>query len=741
MEKTSHRSVPELKFSLRISSVLILCYPLIANSTEKLNLSPFTEQRSGLHYENKQNPAQFLDNAKKTEEERESEICQLSYFKESEASSQLSSSHKFDHLYQPNHNISSLADNPQSVRIDLHGYSVERARKFTFSIIRQASKLNLVKIHFICGRGKHKNAKGQRGTIFKAFPEWLKEENISPLLKSFQVGIGTYEVFLNSAQQPENKCGYVLKTEVIQSLANLHDPNAQFTLGELYYEGTRVKKDLKAAVRWYRQAANQGHADAQLRLGYMCAMGLGTLYDPAQAMLWYGKAAELGLGTACFNLGTMHYVGEGVARDLLKAAKYYLQGGELNDSLCQRMLGIFYRQGYGVTPNDEEAVKWDRLAVDNGDGPAKVNLGYMLLEGRGCAKDPEAAFKLFTEAAQKKITEAYFRLGEMHACGRGVEKDLHQAVGWYLKAALKDDDWSSYEAQYIIGFFYYKGIVLKSDDTKAAHWYLKAAENGHSQAQWRIGLLYRWGGGVKQDSLKSYQWIKASAKKGNHWGQYHLAEIYSGGFGIKANTKRQLMWLHRAAGQGNAMACIMVGKIPEELQKALDKADSQKLASYGLVFCEAPKQLQKLKNEKASDLSNMEDRTSKPLSKASKRKKARMNRSVKGEQIEPLSQESQLTLSSEPIPQGFNALHSLAKKGLDSLPNLEVKPSDQVEITEARTSSISCERSAPLKPEGCSQDLAVKSSANIATKGWFHNFLSVPLTQLRASGKPVIGLI
>ena len=47
------------------------------------------------------------------------------------------------------------------------------------------------------------------------------------------------------------------------------DAEAQNNLGNCYYNGEGVTKDYAEAVRWYRKAAEQGHANAKIVLNLM----------------------------------------------------------------------------------------------------------------------------------------------------------------------------------------------------------------------------------------------------------------------------------------------------------------------------------------------------------------------------------------------------------------------------------------------------------------------------------------
>ena len=58
----------------------------------------------------------------------------------------------------------------------------------------------------------------------------------------------------------------------------------------MYSEGEGVPKDDAAAVRWYRQAAEQGFALAQYHLGGMYANGQGVAQDMVEAYAWCSLA-------------------------------------------------------------------------------------------------------------------------------------------------------------------------------------------------------------------------------------------------------------------------------------------------------------------------------------------------------------------------------------------------------------------------------------------------------------------
>jgi TPR repeat protein len=62
----------------------------------------------------------------------------------------------------------------------------------------------------------------------------------------------------------------------------------------MFDDGQGVKQDYAEAMRWYRAAANQGHADAQCNLGIMYKNGQKVKQSDCEAMRWYRKAADQG---------------------------------------------------------------------------------------------------------------------------------------------------------------------------------------------------------------------------------------------------------------------------------------------------------------------------------------------------------------------------------------------------------------------------------------------------------------
>lgn len=81
--------------------------------------------------------------------------------------------------------------------------------------------------------------------------------------------------------------------------AEASDAEAQFQLGDRLLNGKDgVAKDERAAVHWFRAAAQQGHANGQHFLAWCLLHGSGVDMNKEVAVELFRKAADSGLARA-----------------------------------------------------------------------------------------------------------------------------------------------------------------------------------------------------------------------------------------------------------------------------------------------------------------------------------------------------------------------------------------------------------------------------------------------------------
>ena len=163
--------------------------------------------------------------------------------------------------------------------------------------------------------------------------------------------------------------------------ANQGFAQAQFNLGCYYYNRNGVSFDNAEALKWFRKSADQGYAKAQFNLGWYYSSGerelrkidqnntyvestIGVPKNPIEAEKWYRKAAEQGHARAQFKLAKIYYSGDGVPKDAVEAVKWWRLAAQLGHPTAQYNLGVMYFTGQGITKDFSEASKWFRKASE-----------------------------------------------------------------------------------------------------------------------------------------------------------------------------------------------------------------------------------------------------------------------------------------------------------------------------------------------------------------------------------------
>lgn len=140
-----------------------------------------------------------------------------------------------------------------------------------------------------------------------------------------------------------------------------------FQRGEKAYQ----EENFPEALRWYRMAAEQGHAAAQVHVGNLYTDGEGVSQDYDEALRWFRKAADQGDKEALNNIGWFYLSGWGVGQDYGQAMDWFKKAADKGNEVADRNIAMMYLQGLGVPADKAEAVRWFKKAVAGGDEDAK----------------------------------------------------------------------------------------------------------------------------------------------------------------------------------------------------------------------------------------------------------------------------------------------------------------------------------------------------------------------------------
>lgn len=110
---------------------------------------------------------------------------------------------------------------------------------------------------------------------------------------------------------------------------------------------------------------------------------------------------------------------------------------------------------------------------------------------------------------------------------------------------------NNHHCLYLMGAFYYHGILRTVDIRKAISLYKQAAELGHAMAQYQLGSLYYSGAfGVQQNYEAAFGWFQQSADQGFSKAQYWCGYCLECGLGVEMDLESAETYYQCALAQG-----------------------------------------------------------------------------------------------------------------------------------------------------------------------------------------------
>ena len=240
----------------------------------------------------------------------------------------------------------------------------------------------------------------------------------------------------------------------LSQAASHNIPNAMILLGDLYYQGDGVDKDMKKAVELYKAASLTGTPVAYWNIGIIYAKGgNGVDKDFYSAVNWLALASKHGFkklfqekllakpetekdgwaGTdfATFVEAMEHLYGN--AKDIDAAVKSFQQLEKKKVAVASTMIALCYSDKDWKKANGKKTVKYLEKAVEMGDALACYELGMRYKEGRDVEANKSKAIDLMEKADNLGNAKAMAELGDMYYNGKLVGRDITKAIKYYLK--------------------------------------------------------------------------------------------------------------------------------------------------------------------------------------------------------------------------------------------------------------------------------------------------------------------
>jgi TPR repeat protein len=151
----------------------------------------------------------------------------------------------------------------------------------------------------------------------------------------------------------------VISPQELTQKAEAGDVEAQFRLGSAYDSGAGVPRDGTQARKWYRRAAEAGHAEAQNSMASV--LQAERRYEEARS--WYERAAAQGHPLATNSLGYLYDLGLGVSQDRRKGFELYSSAADLGWAEAMWNLANIYGAGQLGEKDLDMACVWTLRAL------------------------------------------------------------------------------------------------------------------------------------------------------------------------------------------------------------------------------------------------------------------------------------------------------------------------------------------------------------------------------------------
>ncbi len=329
-------------------------------------------------------------------------------------------------------------------------------------------------------------------------------------------------------------------------------------LGDRYFYGKKVPKNLEMSFTYYKQAA-----DLNNPVGYFnVAKYFIEKEQYKQANEYLIKSKALGYTKANIQLSNMYLNGLGFRKNKKKAFKNLEEAVNNHEVHAMHQLGLFYLQGIGCKRNEQNAQKYFELASENKISLGMYHLGCLHLDAKQIKKDYQNGFFWLDKSAENGCILAINRLKELYQNSHQFLKKksqlyLQEMTFYYDELLAKQND---DEALIRVGFTYYYGNDFCKVNYEKANLYFKMLISlDHTKGYLGLGLSKLYGRGLPVDYKQAKENLDVAATRKDIEALNALGDIYRLGYGVDVNYARAKDFYFEAAKADETNALINLG--------------------------------------------------------------------------------------------------------------------------------------------------------------------------------------
>lgn len=330
---------------------------------------------------------------------------------------------------------------------------------------------------------------------------------------------------------------------------------AQHMLADMYRRGRGIMPDQEKAIRLFEKAWENGKIEAAHGLGLMAIENANF----TQAAGYFLKSANAGNAYAALALAHL-YSSETVpapnadSAHIMRTLGENLMLADLAKGDCNVLyeFGSMYANGLIVDQDKEVARLWFEAAAEANYAKAMTELADVYLTTIGDEKGAKLAFAMWERAAALGSHEAQFKLGFSYYKGEGVAQNIAKGVEWMEKASMFGNPAAT---EFLVT--HYLGEDEDSPNYAAAFEWLKRASSMPKSSPDLLVLLgeaHRLGEGTPRNEQKAFALYKRAASLGSREGFFKVGEAYLYGRGVTQDPVKSLRFFRVAALRGHQQA-------------------------------------------------------------------------------------------------------------------------------------------------------------------------------------------
>lgn len=228
---------------------------------------------------------------------------------------------------------------------------------------------------------------------------------------------------------------------ILDMLVSWNYAPAKYLLGQMYYYGLSVEKDLKKFIELSMESAKENFIPAKNALSVAYFNGYGVSRNDDLGRKYLKECEDAKYGQSYANLGFLYYKGtNGFPKDLNKAFEYYKLSSYQFNRMGTYSLALMYFGGFGCTKDVKKGIYELINAAMLGDVRAQNKLGDIYYFGNDVEKDNETAYKYYLMAAKNGNPYAMYSVGYMIVKKEKLYVDKYVGLDWLRKAAYLGDE-------------------------------------------------------------------------------------------------------------------------------------------------------------------------------------------------------------------------------------------------------------------------------------------------------------